>query len=643
MKVTARRLALVLLAAAPASQARLLPIVDVGPARPNEVANAVEVAAGVDGTFLVLWAATDQAGEEVALATRQLAADGQPIGPPVVREQSTYLVGRIAPRAGGGYFEVVVRPLGGNLRAVLRLTDAAGTPVSADVLVDAGRTEIAAVAAFPSGGAVVALAQEGSVRARLFDEAGQPRSGLIDVSAVPSQYFIDPLVAAGSDGSFLVAYFPNNVSIFDAAGSLRAVVGSLPGPLVVHDVATLPGIGFAVADGRLISSTFGMVAERVSTAGQYLGGVVGWVPPDLDTFGLPAVASDGSGNLHLAWQVAETLAPSRRRPPQAQDFDAAGTPLTPIYDLVESGTVDLATAASADGHALTAWIAVDVQARVTTLCTPADVAATCGNGTLDPRCEDCDDGAANSDTLPDACRTNCASARCGDGVIDTGEECDDHDTEPCDGCDAACRTEPPRVCGDGILLDACGERCDDGNQAAGDGCAADCTFERIAGGGGPRDDCLTEWVVNNPTNVPLTDTRGFRTTQTCVDDDPRCDFDGGTPGSCTFHVRVCGNNTNTLGCTVERRLAGWRVDRPSASQAARKPAALAIRTAFAPVPGLLVGPIDPDRCSDELSVPVPLRARAVGYGPAKWTLRVSASTYTGRRDSDKLKLVCVPR
>ena len=76
MKATARRLVLVLmlLAAAPASEARLLPIVDVGPARPNEVATAVEVAAGVDGTFLVLWASTDQAGEAVALATRQLAA-----------------------------------------------------------------------------------------------------------------------------------------------------------------------------------------------------------------------------------------------------------------------------------------------------------------------------------------------------------------------------------------------------------------------------------------------------------------------------------------------------------------------------------------------------------------------------------------
>src|SRR6185436_16742974 len=33
--------------------------------------------------------------------------------------------------------------------------------------------------------------------------------------------------------------------------------------------------------------------------------------------------------------------------------------------------------------------------------------------------EECDDGAANSDTTADACRTNCTLPRCGDGVPDT--------------------------------------------------------------------------------------------------------------------------------------------------------------------------------------------------------------------------------
>ena len=34
------------------------------------------------------------------------------------------------------------------------------------------------------------------------------------------------------------------------------------------------------------------------------------------------------------------------------------------------------------------------------------------------------DGGCNSDTIPNACRTNCVAAHCGDGVIDEGERCD---------------------------------------------------------------------------------------------------------------------------------------------------------------------------------------------------------------------------
>jgi hypothetical protein len=47
----------------------------------------------------------------------------------------------------------------------------------------------------------------------------------------------------------------------------------------------------------------------------------------------------------------------------------------------------------------------------------------CGNSTVDPG-EDCDNGSADSDTMPDACRTDCSRASCGDGVKDSGEACD---------------------------------------------------------------------------------------------------------------------------------------------------------------------------------------------------------------------------
>ena len=66
------------------------------------------------------------------------------------------------------------------------------------------------------------------------------------------------------------------------------------------------------------------------------------------------------------------------------------------------------------------------------LCLP-----NCGNGAMDPN-EECDDGNANSDTDPDACRTDCSNPSCGDGVVDTGEDCDDGDDNGGDTCSADC-------------------------------------------------------------------------------------------------------------------------------------------------------------------------------------------------------------
>jgi len=81
----------------------------------------------------------------------------------------------------------------------------------------------------------------------------------------------------------------------------------------------------------------------------------------------------------------------------------------------------------------------------------------CGDGVTDSD-EECDDGAANSDTEPDACRLDCSNPRCGDGVTDSGEECDDaaanSDTVP-DACRTTCRSAH---CGDGVLDS--GEACD---------------------------------------------------------------------------------------------------------------------------------------------------------------------------------------
>ena len=64
----------------------------------------------------------------------------------------------------------------------------------------------------------------------------------------------------------------------------------------------------------------------------------------------------------------------------------------------------------------------------------------CGDGIVDIG-EECDDGADNSSSRPDACRTDCRKPACGDSVKDRGEGCDDGNAWGGDGCTPACAVE----------------------------------------------------------------------------------------------------------------------------------------------------------------------------------------------------------
>ncbi len=116
-----------------------------------------------------------------------------------------------------------------------------------------------------------------------------------------------------------------------------------------------------------------------------------------------------------------------------------------------------------------------------------DASTSCGNGAMDEN-EECDDGAMNSDIVPNACRSNCLLAWCGDNVIDSGEECDDGPSNS-DTLANACRTNCElHHCGDGIV--DTGEACDDGNTTDGDDCRNNCSTANCGDGvADPGEDC----------------------------------------------------------------------------------------------------------------------------------------------------------
>lgn len=96
--------------------------------------------------------------------------------------------------------------------------------------------------------------------------------------------------------------------------------------------------------------------------------------------------------------------------------------------------------------------------------------AVCGDGYTRTGVEQCDNGAANSDTTPNACRTNCLAAACGDGVVDGGETCDDGNSSNNDACLNTCVAA---FCRDGFIRTGV-EECDDNDNSNTNGCLNSC-------------------------------------------------------------------------------------------------------------------------------------------------------------------------
>ncbi len=615
---------------------------------PTSDVSDTSVAVGSDGTMVMAW----RTGSAIRAQLHSQA--GVALADPVTIATGTQP--RLAADTRGGYVVGYVRDDAGPRHLYGQRLDGAGQPVGAEVAVDQLPLEnigLHEVLGLPTGFAFV-WQQATNCWLRRYDPAGVPLADAFlvgDNGRAPDEAGFPMAATALDDGGIAVLWHDPSIHTligrtFDGDGALRSGPTVLPA-FDVQSMAPTAGGGFAAA-GTLLSSTLRVVAYDASL------NVV--VTRDIEV--LPSgdtprsnFARDAMGRWMLVFaterynadrtQVQEYLLP------RARPLDVDLTPLEPSFPLDDEAARSVVTALLPSGSFVNAWATTGTPesprgyANVVSLCT-ADV-HVCGDGVFDPRCEECDDGASNNDTAADACRTSCLLPACGDGVTDSGEDCDDGTASPCDGCDASCRPVAGLACGDGILVEGCADQCDDGNAVLGDGCAPTCTLERVPGGGARATDCLAEWLVVNPTNAPLVDRRGrMRRMQRCVDDDPACDFDGGTPNACTFHVSVCANNTDVPGC-VAAPLASWQLARPSSTQALRRPALAAARAAFAGVAASVTGTANADVCSTPVDVVVPVRNTASGTRAGRLALAGVATTADGARDKDGLRLICLPR
>jgi cysteine-rich repeat protein len=142
-------------------------------------------------------------------------------------------------------------------------------------------------------------------------------------------------------------------------------------------------------------------------------------------------------NDQLAWtnlnsdQGNSSNVSHRDREWRFQDVDLA--------PFVQGGKVRIKYEIASDGGLEFGGWTIDDFCVVGAIAAPIPPVPACGNGVLEGT-EECDNGDANSDTAPDACRSDCRPALCGDGVMDTSETCDDGNAQNGDGCETSCQT-----------------------------------------------------------------------------------------------------------------------------------------------------------------------------------------------------------
>jgi hypothetical protein len=245
-----------------------------------------------------------------------------------------------------------------------------------------------------------------------------------------------------------------------------------------------------------------------------------------------------------------------------------------------------------------------------------------------------------------------------------GTACDDGDvcTEG-DLCIAGrCLGEPlPDSDADGFCdaIDLCPQvpdstQADEDHDGVGDHCQ--CTAVApgrcIGGGGDERTDCLLELTTTGPVTFNRRRTK-VKNVLRCSDGDPACDLDGARDGQCTFGIAFCFGNTDPRYPRCKpSRVHSVEVVRPSAAKLVsigNQANGMQLEQAFEAL-GLevrrrdrviadAITPVGDNLCSPliRLATPAP---KVDGGRPRRRRFQFLAQALNGRRDKDRLTLVC---
>lgn len=239
--------------------------------------------------------------------------------------------------------------------------------------------------------------------------------------------------------------------------------------------------------------------------------------------------------------------------------------------------------------------------------------------------------------------------------------CADHQSGACATAVADCTDAP----GTGTATVA--ECCDmDANEWTLQTCSFSEIFagltagDLVPGRGSAAKDCFSEWSLNNPLNTPFFDNKGLPAfKQSCRDGDGACDHDGVADGDCEIQIAICLNvddprlvDQNGAPACLPTAVDVWllKKPRPDSTKPIDAANAVALRDAVAALGSNTVGgdhqevlTFAPavsagDHCSEPTTITVP---RKPSGRAGKATLKMQ-SIANGAKDSDKLKLTCLP-